>query len=112
MPSWAESAAWLLLSHAVAGILHVQIVLSHWAMHTYDGSAYTGPHDEWYIMQLKTTMNVATSPLFDWAHIGLQFQIEHHLFPRLPRHNLRKAREMVRAVCEKHGISYHEPGFL
>ena len=45
-------------------------------------------------------------------HIGLQFQIEHHLFPRLPRHNLRKARELVRAVCAKHGIPYREVGFF
>ena len=63
-------------------------------------------------MQLRTTMNVATHPLLDWVHIGLQFQIEHHLFPRLPRHNLRKARQLVKAVCEKHGIHYHEPGFF
>lgn len=43
---------------------------------------------------------------------GLPSQIEHHLYPRLPRHNLRKARELVRAVCAKHGIPYHEPGFF
>ena len=45
-------------------------------------------------------------------HIGLQFQIEHHLYPRLPRHNLRKARKLVKAVCKKHNIHYHEPGFF
>ena len=48
----------------------------------------------------------------DWFYIGLQFQIEHHLFPRLPRHNLREARELVRAVCAKHGIHYHEESFF
>ena len=48
-----ERAYWLLVSHAVAGILHVQIVLSHWAMPTYLGRAYTGAHDEWYIMQAR-----------------------------------------------------------
>merc|ERR1711906_92620 len=68
------------MSHGVAGILHVQIVLSHWSMHSYEGRAYTGADDEWYITQLRTTMNVATDPLLDWTHIGLQFQVEHHLF--------------------------------
>ena len=63
-------------------------------------------------MQLKTTMNVATPPILDFIHIGLQFQIEHHLFPRLPRHNLREARTLVKAVCKKHDLRYHEPGFF
>jgi len=34
--------------------------------------------------------------------------VEHHLFPRLPRHNLRKARALVKPICEKHGTHYHE----
>merc|ERR1711904_346043 len=92
-PTWLLGAGWILVSHAVSGILHVQIVLSHWSMETYNGSPYTSLETEWYLMQLRTTMNVATHPLLDWVHIGLQFQIEPHLFPRLPRHNLRKARE-------------------
>mmetsp|Transcript_59198 Transcript_59198/g.183831 ORF Transcript_59198/g.183831 Transcript_59198/m.183831 type:complete len:557 (-) Transcript_59198:226-1896(-) len=112
MPTWRQTAGWLAMSHAVSGILHVQIVISHWAMETYHGHAYNDDKDEWYITQMKTTMNVATPPLLDWVHIGLQFQIEHHLYPRLPRHNLRKARELVKAVCKKHGIHYHEPGFF
>ena len=57
-------------------------------------------------------MNVWTPDWLDWAHIGLQFQIEHHLFPRLPRHNLRRAREMVQEVAAKHKIGYLEPGFF
>ena len=111
-PSWQLAAGWVFLSHAISGILHVQIVLSHWSMETYHGSPYTSLETEWYLMQMRTTMNVATHPLMDWAHIGLQFQIEHHLFPRLPRHNLRKAQVLVKEVCKKHGIYYHEPGFF
>mmetsp|Transcript_31937 Transcript_31937/g.101491 ORF Transcript_31937/g.101491 Transcript_31937/m.101491 type:complete len:560 (+) Transcript_31937:89-1768(+) len=112
MPTWLEMLGWLLTSHAVAGILHVQIVISHWAMETYHGHAYNDETDDWYITQLKTTMNVDTHPMLDFVHIGLQFQIEHHLYPRLPRHNLRKARELVQEVCKKHDIHYHEPGFF
>ena len=76
------------------------------------GSPYTSLETEWYLMQMRTTMNVKTHPLLDWVHIGLQFQVEHHLFPRLPRHNLRKAAVLVKAVCKKHDIYYHEPGFF
>ena len=37
---------------------------------------------------------------------GLNRQVEHHLFPTLPRHNLAKAQELVRAFCSKHGLYY------
>jgi delta8-fatty-acid desaturase len=112
MPTWQLGLGWVMVSHAVAGVLHVQIVLSHWSMETYKGSPYTSKETEWYLMQLRTTMNVATPEWLDFVHIGLQFQIEHHLFPRLPRHNLRIARQMTKDICKKHGIHYHEPGFF
>jgi delta8-fatty-acid desaturase len=112
MPTWSETIAWLVISHNIAGILHVQIVVSHFSMETYHGYAYNDAKDEWYITQLKTTMNILTPDALDYAHIGLQFQIEHHLFPRLPRHNLREAREMVKRVCAKHEIPYIEQGFV
>ena len=70
MPTGMESLGWLLTSHAVAGILHVQIVLSHWSMETYMGTPYTNLETEWYLMQLRTTMNVATPEWLDYIHIG------------------------------------------
>mmetsp|Transcript_120153 Transcript_120153/g.340071 ORF Transcript_120153/g.340071 Transcript_120153/m.340071 type:complete len:549 (+) Transcript_120153:61-1707(+) len=112
MPTWAQAVGWLLVSHSVSGILHVQIVIGHFSMDTYHGHAYNNDKDEWYITQLKTTMNVLTPAWLDWLHIGLQFQIEHHMYPRLPRHNLRHARELVKAVCAKHKIPYVEQGFF
>ena len=112
LPTWAETVGWVLISHATTGLLHVQIAISHWAMHTYHGHGYNDASDEWYITQLHTTMNVLTPPILDWLHIGLQFQIEHHLFPRLPRHNLRTAQKLVRAVCDKHAIHYNEASFF
>jgi len=45
-----------------------------------------------------------------WFHItgGLNVQIEHHLFPRMPRQNLRRMTPYVKAACEKRGICYLE----
>jgi acyl-lipid Delta6-acetylenase / acyl-lipid (9-3)-desaturase len=111
MNSWAESVVWVLLSHAVAGILHVQIVISHWAMETYHGRAYNDASDEWYITQLKTTMAISCPKWMDFVHIGLQFQVEHHLFPYVPRHNLRAVQTMVKEVCKKNNLAYHEMSF-
>ena len=43
---------------------------------------------------------------------GLNCQIEHHLFPSLPRHNLRAAQRQVMLLCKKHGLVYEACGML
>ncbi|CAB9512542.1 Bifunctional delta 6-fatty acyl acetylenase/desaturase [Seminavis robusta] len=88
------------------------IVMHNIGMDTYHGNAYNDESDEWYKMQIKTTMNVDCYEWLDWFHIGLQFQTEHHLYPTLPRHNLRIARLMAQQVCKKHGIQYNETTFF
>ena len=112
LPTWTEVITYTLISHGVSGILHVQICISHFAMDTYHGNAYNDESDEWFKMQLKTTMNVDCPRWMDWFHGGLQFQIEHHLYPRLPRHNLRECSELVKALCKKYNLHYHAPGFF
>jgi delta8-fatty-acid desaturase len=111
MPTYMETIGWMVVSHGFTALLHVQICYSHFSMETYHGNAYNNADDEWYIMQIKTTMNTDCYDFMDWFHIGLQYQIEHHLFPTLPRHNLPIAKVMVEEVCRKHGIYYHERTF-
>lgn len=111
-PTWQEKLAWLYVSHAMAGLLHVQICISHFAESVYHGHAYNGEDDEWFKIQLATTMNVDCPWWMDWFHGGLQFQIEHHLFPRVPRHSYRKVRDLVKPFCAKWGVHYEERGFI
>uniref|UniRef100_A0A8C9WJ82 Fatty acid desaturase 2 n=1 Tax=Scleropages formosus TaxID=113540 RepID=A0A8C9WJ82_SCLFO len=63
-------------------------------------------HQDWLTMQLSATCNIEQSFFNDWFSGHLNFQIEHHLFPTMPRHNYWKAAPMVRALCEKHGVRY------
>lgn len=112
LPSMGEMIAFVLLNHALAGVLHVQIVLSHFAMPTYRGQAYNSDEDEWFTMQVRTSLNIDTPWYLDWFHGGLQYQVEHHLWPRLPRHNLRYASTIVRAYCERHGLPYSTMGWI
>merc|ERR1719174_208303 len=89
-------------------LFHVQITLSHWGMPTADlGSSESFPQ-----RQLRTTMDIACPPWLDWLHGGLQFQAIHHLFPRVPRHNLRKVQVMVREFCADTDIPYSILGFM
>ncbi len=58
--------------------------------------------------QVLTSRNVKAHPLTDFLYGGLNLQIEHHLFPTMPRNKLKEAQKIVRAFCLRRGISYHE----
>jgi fatty acid desaturase len=58
--------------------------------------------------QVLTSRNVSGGWFTDTAMGGLNYQIEHHLFPSMPRPNLRRAQRLVREFCHEHDISYCE----
>jgi fatty acid desaturase len=62
--------------------------------------------------QVLTTRNVKPGPITDFWYGGLNYQIEHHLFPLMPRNNLGEARKIIKAFCLQHDISYYETGAL
>lgn len=66
---------------------------------------------EFFEIQVVTGRDVTLSPLGDWFMGGLNYQIEHHVFPNMPRHNLPKVKPMVKALCQKYDIYYHDTGF-
>lgn len=108
IPSWTLRVSFVLISHTVTMLLHVQITLSHWGTSTAD----LGPTESFAQRQLRTTMDVDCPPWLDWLHGGLQFQAVHHLFPRVPRHNLRALQVLVREFCKKTQIEYQCHGFI
>ncbi|XP_053252531.1 acyl-CoA (8-3)-desaturase-like isoform X1 [Podarcis raffonei] len=67
---------------------------------------------DWVSTQLQATCNVDQSPFNDWFTGHLNFQIEHHLFPTMPRHNYWKVAPLVKSLCAKHGIDYHSKSLL
>ncbi len=60
--------------------------------------------------QVITSRNVAGGSWLDVLYGGLNFQIEHHLFPSMPTPNLRKARPIVEEYCASLGIPYESTG--
>src|SRR5215211_5254394 len=58
--------------------------------------------------QVLTSRNVRGSRVVDWVLGGLNYQIEHHLFPNMPRPNLRHAQPLIRAFCQHHDLPYTE----
>ena len=70
----------------------------------------SGVRLEYVYHQVATSRNLKRHPLTDWWYGALGCQIEHHLFPTMPRQNLRKAEEIVKAFCAERSIPYHETG--
>jgi fatty acid desaturase len=58
--------------------------------------------------QVLTSRNVEGSRFVDFVLGGLNYQIEHHLFPNMPRPNLRHAQPLIRAFCQHHDLPYTE----
>lgn len=113
LPSWTSLFIFVFVAHFLAGILHIQITLSHFSMETYHGHPLDAfKSNEFLLSQLATTMDIECYPWLDFFHGGLQFQIEHHLFPRLPRHRLREAKVKIQELCKKHNITYRSKTFV
>lgn len=108
LPTNWDRFVFFLVSHVVPMPVHAQICLSHFAMSTSD----LGPHESFPQKMLRTTMDIDCPTWLDFFHGGLQFQAIHHLFPRMPRHNLRRAQKLVQDFCDEVGIPYALYGFV
>ena len=66
------------------------------------------PEESWAIHQMKTTANFENwNPVFTWYVGGLNYQIEHHLFPDISHIHYPKISKIVKKVAHKHGVPYH-----
>lgn len=70
--------------------------------------------NEWAVHQVKTTANFDRSnKLLSWFVGGLNFQIEHHLFPRVSHVHYPAISKIIEAKCKEHHLPYHvNPTFL
>ncbi len=78
------------------------------------GMPMPGPDDDWDHLrrQVLTSRNIRGGRITHWLLGGLNYQIEHHLFPGLPRPALREVQPLVRAHCAKLGLPYTETGLI
>ena len=80
--------------------------------HTHKDVVPKSKHISWSLYSANHTTNCSNNFLVNWWMAYLNFQIEHHLFPRVPRHNLREVEKLVMAYAKKEGIHYHSVGFV
>lgn len=73
---------------------------------SYPAGTKASGRGHWYAMQIAATNDYEVSRPVSVLCGGLDRQIEHHLFPTLPPQRLREIAPEVRAICERHGITY------
>ncbi|WP_327039787.1 acyl-CoA desaturase [Micromonospora maris] len=102
-----QAVAFLLLHQALFGVyLGMTFAPNHKGMPHPTGS------EDYLRKQVLTSRNVRGNRLVDAALGGLNYQIEHHLFPGMPTPNLRKAQPIVQAYCAEIGVAYVQTGLV
>jgi linoleoyl-CoA desaturase len=105
------------MMHFVCGFL-LGIIFQ--TAHVMPSSEYPMPDENgnldnsWAVHQLLTTTDYAPrSIFFSWMIGGLNYQIEHHLFPNISHVHYRNLSKYVAKTAEKHNLPYHvQPSFL
>ena len=99
----------MLVHQAVAGLLMGgTFAPNHKGMPVIDRDAIP----DFMRLQVLTSRNVKAHPITDVVYGGLNYQIEHHLFPSMARNNLGKAQKIVKAFCAEKSIPYHETSVI
>lgn len=114
---WSYTVAGFFVYHIVLGtILSVVFQLAH----VVEDTEFTDQHfesdrisDEWAIHQVKTTANFATANKWvTWYTGGLNFQVEHHLFPKISHVHYPELNKITKQVCTEMNVAYNEyPSF-
>ncbi|PAV81456.1 hypothetical protein WR25_22276 [Diploscapter pachys] len=110
LPDWSTRISYFLISQFLAGFLVAHVVtFNHNSVDKYP--AHSRLLNNFSFLQIMTTRNMESSPFIDWLWGGLNFQIEHHLFPTMPRCNLGKCSMLVRDFCKENGLPYMVDGY-
>lgn len=109
---WGPWAIGFAFMHITMGLtLALVFQLAHVVEHTEFEAAGTEAvqiENEWAIHQVKTTANFAPdNKLINWYVGGLNYQIEHHLFPRISHVHYPAISKIVRSTCEEFNINYN-----
>jgi fatty acid desaturase len=106
---WPSTVVFLVFQHLGAGLYFSAVFApNHKGQPVFDEE----PDLDFITLQLATARNIRNSHHLDFLYGGQNFQIEHHLFPSMPRCNLPRASRLVRPFCESRQLRYHETGLL
>lgn len=108
LPLWVAPIAWMTYMLSFGFFLGAAFAVNHIGMPLVEKGSRIGFMER----QVLTSRNITPSPIKDVLLGGLNYQIEHHLFPSMSRPNLAKVRPMVQEFCREKGIAYKEMGLF
>jgi linoleoyl-CoA desaturase len=107
---WWQIILGVVMMHYIAGFI---LAIIFQPAHVIEGTEYPLPDDNnmlennWAVHQLLTTTNFGNnSRWFSWYVGGLNFQIEHHLFPNICHVHYSKIASIVRETANEFGLPY------
>jgi len=107
--TWVQGLVFLLVHQALFGLyLGCSFAPSHKGMPVLTDAQSADP----LLRQVLSSRNIRGGPALDFVLGGLNLQIEHHLFPSMPRPNLRRAQPVIEQHCRARGIAYTEATLL
>ena len=109
---WWQTILGFVLMHVICGLF---LALIFQPAHVLEETEFFNPasdgsvENSWAIHQLKTTANFANgSRLFSWFIGGLNYQVEHHLFPNICHVHYRKISKIVKETAKEFNLPYHQ----
>jgi linoleoyl-CoA desaturase len=108
-PWWAVLCVYLAYSMVVSLIVAVTFQLAHCVEEADFASAEQLVTERrlWAVHEVETTVDFCPrNPVLSWALGGLNYQIEHHLFPRVPHTHYAQIAKIVQRNAERHGVRY------
>jgi len=99
-----------LVAHVVCSVLHLQLSVAHLPTHMWFQEDLH--HKGFFGHQVVTSMNIMCARCEHWFHGGLEYQIEHHLFPLLPRNKLGHIAPEVKKLVKDSSLPYRSEDFL
>ncbi|CAD6194232.1 unnamed protein product [Caenorhabditis auriculariae] len=105
LPDTQTRVMFFFISQLTGGFLLAHVVTyNHYSVEKFPESSNI--MSNYACLQLMTTRNMRPGTFIDWLWGGLNYQIEHHLFPTMPRHSLSKVMPMVKEFCRQNGLPY------
>ena len=109
-PWWAVLGAYVGFAMVTSLVMATTFQLAHCVEEASFASAEEVPREQAQLGRARgqTTVNFCPhNPLLTWMLGGLNYQIEHHLFPKVPHTHYPRLAPIVRRNCERHGIRYN-----